>query len=92
MAREITAGEITASLCARARANQDGDAIARAFEQSRVAYAWKDGTAAKGLSNEDTHIRERWRVWMLKRAHGYSAASILFLFSSPCLVLTHHRP
>ena len=31
MAREITAGEITASLCARARANQEGDAIARAF-------------------------------------------------------------
>ena len=43
----------------RARANQEGDAMARAFEQSHAAYAQKDGAGAKELSNEGrAHQRE----------------------------------
>ena len=43
----------------RAHANQEGDATARAFEQSHAAYARKDGAGAKELSNEGrAHQRE----------------------------------
>jgi hypothetical protein len=47
----------------RARSNQEGDAMARAFEQSHAAYARKDGAAAKELSNEGkAHQREMERL------------------------------
>ncbi|KAI0000402.1 hypothetical protein BJV77DRAFT_939265 [Russula vinacea] len=47
----------------RARANQEGDAMARAFEQSHAAYARKDGAGAKELSNEGrAHQREMERL------------------------------
>jgi len=36
----------------RARANKEGDAMARAFDESRVAYESKNGARAKELSNE----------------------------------------
>jgi hypothetical protein len=36
----------------RVRANQEGDAMARAFEKSLVDYARKDGAVSKKLSNE----------------------------------------
>ncbi|KAF8482758.1 hypothetical protein DFH94DRAFT_627155, partial [Russula ochroleuca] len=46
-----------------ARANREGDAMARAFEQSHAAYARKDGAAAKELSNEGkAHQREMERL------------------------------
>ena len=35
----------------RARANEEGDAMARAFEASHQAYAGGDGAGAKELSN-----------------------------------------
>ncbi|KAG5643594.1 hypothetical protein DXG03_000602 [Asterophora parasitica] len=35
----------------RARANEEGDAMAKAFEQSKQAYGQGDGAAAKTLSN-----------------------------------------
>ncbi|KAI0268665.1 hypothetical protein BC834DRAFT_866660 [Gloeopeniophorella convolvens] len=47
----------------RARANQEGDAMARAFEQSHAAYARGDGAGAKELSNEGrAHQREMQRL------------------------------
>jgi hypothetical protein len=36
----------------RAQANQEGDAMARCFQQSHEAYARGDGAAAKQLSNQ----------------------------------------
>ena len=43
----------------RAHANQEGDAMTRAFEQSHAAYARKDGAGSKELLNEGrAHQRE----------------------------------
>ncbi|KAH8992874.1 hypothetical protein EDB86DRAFT_2805943 [Lactarius hatsudake] len=47
----------------RARANREGDAMARAFEESHAAYGRGDGGAAKELSNQGkTHQREMERL------------------------------
>ncbi|KAH9022231.1 hypothetical protein EDB84DRAFT_1274693 [Lactarius hengduanensis] len=47
----------------RARANREGDAMARAFEESHAAYGHGDGGAAKELSNQGkTHQREMERL------------------------------
>ncbi|KAI9456617.1 hypothetical protein F5148DRAFT_984370, partial [Russula earlei] len=47
----------------RARAKQEGDAMALAFEQSHAAHARKDGAAAKELSDEaKEHQREMERL------------------------------
>lgn len=47
----------------RARANREGDAMARAFEESHAAYARGDGAGAKELSNQGkTHQREMERL------------------------------
>lgn len=47
----------------RARANEEGDAMARSFEQSHAAYARNDKAAAKELSNEGkTHQKEMERL------------------------------
>ena len=36
----------------RRRANEEGDAMARCFQESHEAYARKDGAGAKQLSNQ----------------------------------------
>ena len=47
----------------RERANREGVAMARAFEQSHAAYARKDGAGAKELSSEGkAHQREMDRL------------------------------
>jgi len=47
----------------RARANREGDAMARAFEESHAAYGRGDGAAAKEFSNQGkTHQREMERL------------------------------
>ncbi|KAI0063651.1 DUF1771-domain-containing protein [Artomyces pyxidatus] len=47
----------------RARANAEGDAMARAFDESHAAYERKDGARAKELSNEGkAHQREMERL------------------------------
>jgi hypothetical protein len=52
------AAEDAASL--RARANQAGDAMGRAFEDSHAAYARRDGKQAKLLSEEG----KKWKAEM----------------------------
>jgi Domain of unknown function (DUF1771) len=70
----------------RAHANQEGDATARAFEQSHAAYARKDGAGAKELSNEGrAHQREieslnaEASAWIFRVEY-----SVPFLKKSPC--------
>ncbi|KAI0276379.1 hypothetical protein BGY98DRAFT_706287 [Russula aff. rugulosa BPL654] len=47
----------------RASATREGDAMARAFEESHAAYARKDGAAAKELSNQGkAHQKEMERL------------------------------
>ncbi|KAF8263520.1 hypothetical protein EI94DRAFT_1596891 [Lactarius quietus] len=47
----------------RARANREGDAMARAFEESHAAYARRDGAGAKELSNQGkAHQKEMERL------------------------------
>jgi hypothetical protein len=47
----------------RARANREGDAMGRAFEESHAAYARGDGAAAKELSNQGkAHQKEMERL------------------------------
>ncbi|KAH9994938.1 hypothetical protein BJV74DRAFT_830603 [Russula compacta] len=47
----------------RARANEEGDAMARSFEQSHAAYARNDKAVAKELSNEGkAHQKEMERL------------------------------
>ncbi|KAI0256146.1 hypothetical protein BJV78DRAFT_1117844, partial [Lactifluus subvellereus] len=47
----------------RARANREGDAMARAFEQSHAAYERKDRASAKEFSNEGkAHQKEMGRL------------------------------
>lgn len=47
----------------RARANEEGDAMARCFEESHQAYESGDGARAKELSNEGkTHKAEMERL------------------------------
>jgi hypothetical protein len=43
----------------RARANMEGDQMAKCFEESHEAYARKDGARAKELSNQGKEHKRR---------------------------------
>ena len=65
----------------RERANREGDAMARAFEQSHAAYARKDGVAAKEFSNEGkAHRREMERLNAEASAWIFRGEYRVFLF------------
>jgi hypothetical protein len=68
----------------REHANREGEAMARAFEQSHAAYARKDGAAAKELSNEGkAHQREMERLNAEASAWIFSGEHQFFSFPLP---------
>jgi hypothetical protein len=66
----------------RARANEEGDKMAKCFEDSHEAYARKDGALAKELSNQGKEHKRKMEelnaqasAWIFKsESHKYAVS------------------